>query len=65
LARCERALKDPQQARRSVSEIAYGWGFSDMTRGFIHMSSKTFTRPLSATKQNHLQSFSLKYRNAT
>jgi AraC family transcriptional activator of tynA and feaB len=31
LARCERALKDPQQARRSVSEIAYDWGFSDMT----------------------------------
>ena len=26
-----RALEDPQQALRSLSEIAYGWGFSDMT----------------------------------
>jgi AraC-like DNA-binding protein len=31
LARCRRALEDPQQAHRSLSEIAYGWGFSDMT----------------------------------
>jgi AraC-like DNA-binding protein len=31
LARCGRTLKDPQQAHRSLSEIAYGWGFSDMT----------------------------------
>lgn len=31
LERCRRALQDPSQARRTVSEIAYGWGFSDMT----------------------------------
>jgi AraC family transcriptional regulator, positive regulator of tynA and feaB len=31
LARCRYALEDPNQAPRSVSEIAYGWGFSDMT----------------------------------
>ena len=31
LARCRRALEDPSQAHRTVSEIAYGWGFSDMT----------------------------------
>jgi AraC family transcriptional regulator, positive regulator of tynA and feaB len=31
LARCRYALEDPNQAHRSVSEIAYGWGFSDMT----------------------------------
>jgi AraC family transcriptional activator of tynA and feaB len=31
LARCRRALDDPSQAHRTVSEIAYGWGFSDMT----------------------------------
>src|SRR5215469_3197812 len=31
LARCRRTLKDPQKAHRSLSEIAYGWGFSDMT----------------------------------
>lgn len=31
LARCRKALGDPRQAHRSLSEIAYGWGFSDMT----------------------------------
>jgi len=31
LARCRRALEDPRQAHRSLREIAYGWGFSDMT----------------------------------
>jgi AraC family transcriptional regulator, positive regulator of tynA and feaB len=31
LERCRRALHDPTQERRTVSEIAYGWGFTDMT----------------------------------
>lgn len=31
LERCRSALADPAQARRKVSEIAHGWGFSDMT----------------------------------
>jgi AraC family transcriptional activator of tynA and feaB len=31
LARCRGALADPLQAHRTVKEIAYGWGFSDMT----------------------------------
>ncbi len=31
LARCRRSLEDPHQAHRSISEIAYGWGFSNMT----------------------------------
>ena len=31
LERCRKALEDPSQANRTVSEIAYGWGFSDMT----------------------------------
>ena len=31
LARCRQALEDPLQGHRTVSEIAYGWGFSDMT----------------------------------
>jgi AraC family transcriptional regulator, positive regulator of tynA and feaB len=31
LERCRRALQDPSQAARTISEIAYGWGFSDMT----------------------------------
>lgn len=31
LARCRQALENPLQAGRTVSEIAYGWGFTDMT----------------------------------
>jgi AraC family transcriptional regulator, positive regulator of tynA and feaB len=31
LERCHRALQDPLQAHRNVSEIASAWGFSDMT----------------------------------
>jgi AraC family transcriptional regulator, positive regulator of tynA and feaB len=31
LARCRRAFDDPSQAHRMVSDIAYSWGFSDMT----------------------------------
>jgi AraC family transcriptional activator of tynA and feaB len=31
LARSRRALDDPLQRHRTISEIAYGWGFSDMT----------------------------------
>lgn len=30
LERCRKALADPAETHRSVSEIAYGWGFSDM-----------------------------------
>jgi AraC-like DNA-binding protein len=31
LERSRRALQDRSQTHRTVSEIAYGWGFSDMT----------------------------------
>jgi AraC-like DNA-binding protein len=31
LERCRRSLADARQANRTVSEIAYGWGFSDVT----------------------------------
>jgi AraC family transcriptional regulator, positive regulator of tynA and feaB len=31
LERCRRALHDPSQAHRTISEIAYGWGFTDLT----------------------------------
>jgi AraC-like DNA-binding protein len=31
LERCRLALEDEAQAHRSISEIAYAWGFSDMT----------------------------------
>jgi AraC family transcriptional activator of tynA and feaB len=31
LERCRQALEDPAQSGRSVSEIAFGWGFSDLS----------------------------------
>ena len=31
LARCRTALADPMQMNRTLREIAFGWGFSDMT----------------------------------
>jgi AraC-like DNA-binding protein len=31
LNRCHSALKDPGQAKRSISSIAFGWGFNDMS----------------------------------
>jgi AraC family transcriptional activator of tynA and feaB len=31
LVRCRIALEDPLQGHRTISDIAYGWGFSDMT----------------------------------
>jgi AraC-like DNA-binding protein len=31
LERCRRALADPRLAYRTIADIAYGWGFSDMT----------------------------------
>jgi AraC-like DNA-binding protein len=31
LERCRASMKDPKQMHRTLSEIAFGWGFSDMT----------------------------------
>jgi len=31
LSRCRFALEDPNQAHRTIADIAQGWGFSDMT----------------------------------
>ena len=31
LERCRKCLEDPTQVHRTISDIAYGWGFSDMT----------------------------------
>jgi AraC family transcriptional activator of tynA and feaB len=50
LERCRRALEDPLQARRTVSEIAYGWGFSDMTH-----FSRTFRAAYGLTPRDHRQ----------
>ncbi|MBJ7405075.1 MAG: helix-turn-helix domain-containing protein [Bradyrhizobium sp.] len=41
LARCRQALEDPGQAHRPVSEIAFGWGFSDLTH-FSRSFRKTY-----------------------
>jgi AraC family transcriptional activator of tynA and feaB len=50
LSRCRRSLDDPHQAHRSISEIAYGWGFSNMTyfgrafRNAFGLSPREFRR---------------------
>jgi len=31
LQRCRAALEDPMQAHRRIGEIAYSWGFSDLS----------------------------------
>ena len=31
LERCRRTLEDPAQARRTISDIAFSWGFSDLS----------------------------------
>jgi AraC-like DNA-binding protein len=31
LERCRRALDDPAQARRTIGDIAFSWGFSDLS----------------------------------
>ncbi len=31
LERCRRALEDPRQSHRTISEIAYAWGFADLS----------------------------------
>lgn len=41
LARCRQAFQDPNQAHRTVSEIAQGWGFSDMTH-FARQFKETY-----------------------
>jgi AraC-like DNA-binding protein len=41
LVRCRKAFEDPAQSHRSISEIAFGWGFSDMTH-FARSFKKAF-----------------------
>ncbi len=31
LERCRRALEDPRQAHRTIGDIAFAWGFSDLS----------------------------------
>jgi AraC family transcriptional regulator, positive regulator of tynA and feaB len=41
LEQCERALADPAQTHRPVGEIAFAWGFSDLTH-FCRLFKKRF-----------------------
>ena len=41
LERCRQAFEDPAQSCRSVSEVAFGWGFSDLTH-FGRCFKKTY-----------------------
>jgi len=44
LERCRKALGDPSQIHRTVGEIAFGWGFSDLTH-FGRSFKKRFGMP--------------------
>jgi AraC-like DNA-binding protein len=44
LERCRRAMTDPSQAHRTLSDIAFGWGFSDVTH-FSRSFKKSFGVP--------------------
>ena len=41
LERCRRALDDPMQTHRMISEIAFSWGFSDLSH-FARRFRKAF-----------------------
>ncbi|WP_132253314.1 helix-turn-helix domain-containing protein [Methylobacterium segetis] len=61
LERCRQALADPAQAHRTVSEIAYGWGFSDMShfgrrfRALFGMLPSEFRRGAQVATSQDLQ----------
>ena len=48
LERCRRAFSDPSQARRTITEIALGWGFSDPT-----LFSRIFKRTYGLTPRDY------------
>jgi AraC-like DNA-binding protein len=52
-ARCRQALGDPAQMHRSVSEIAYGWGFSDMTHFGRRFKSAYGMLPRECRRRTH------------
>ncbi|MBN3780353.1 helix-turn-helix domain-containing protein [Burkholderia sp. Ac-20345] len=55
---CQRDLADPRQAERSVSDIAYSWGFSDVTHfsRFFREHVGVTPRDWRAAKAAHLAS---------
>jgi AraC-like DNA-binding protein len=48
LERCRRAFCDPAQSRRTITEIALGWGFSDAT-----LFSRVFKRTYGVTPRDY------------
>lgn len=52
LARCRAALADPLQAHRKISEIAYGWGFADMSH-FGRVFRRTYDLSPSEYRKRH------------
>ena len=52
LDRCRRALEDPTQAHRSIGEIAYTWGFSDLSH-FARRFKSVFGCPPSDYRKQH------------
>lgn len=57
LQRCARELREPLQASRQISEIAYRWGFTDMAyfsrvfRNRFGMPAREYRQTASATRQ--------------
>jgi AraC-like DNA-binding protein len=64
LDRCRRSLRDPLQAHRTVSEIAYGWGFSDLT-SFGRAFKKAYGMLPSDFRQAHKLATSLEAKSDT
>jgi AraC family transcriptional regulator, positive regulator of tynA and feaB len=56
LERCRRALSDCTQSHRSISEIAYHWGFSDMTHFGRRFKASYGLLPRDYRKANSLES---------
>jgi AraC family transcriptional activator of tynA and feaB len=52
LERCRTALADARQAHRSVSEIAYAWGFSDQSHFTRRFRAAYGCSPSDFRKQN-------------
>ena len=58
LAHCKTALEDPAQINRTISEIAYGWGFTDMTH-FGRVFKEAFGSPPRDHRRQYLEPLKL------
>jgi AraC family transcriptional activator of tynA and feaB len=52
LERCRRSFEDQAQSHRTVSEVAFGWGFSDLTH-FGRSFKKTYGMSPSEYQASH------------